>query len=64
MTRYPRRRSHSRTLDGSPFRAPIAAGIRLDTNPNTGYRKISNPALYRLTEDGAPQRLLRIPSSI
>jgi hypothetical protein len=36
--RYARRRRKSRTLDGSPFRQPIAAGILLTENPNRGRR--------------------------
>lgn len=36
--RNPRRRRASRTLDGSPFRAPIALGIALATNPNRGAK--------------------------
>lgn len=36
--RNPRRRRYSRTLDGTPFRAPFAAGVALATNPNRGAR--------------------------
>lgn len=46
------------------YRSPIAGGIYIAENPNTGNRKPSNPPRYRLTEDGAPQVLRTFVRSI
>lgn len=57
-----RRKHYARV--STAYRAPIAAGIYIAENPNTGNRKPSNPPRYRLTEDGAPQVLRSFARSI
>jgi len=56
--RYARRRRKSRTLDGAPFRQPIAAGILLTENPNRGrhHGAQATARLHGETSDEASRR--------